>query len=72
MRGALQLPILVLEFEQLEGAIDHQQEDVGIDRLGEEIVGTQSNGSDSVLSVLATGDDNLGSGLLRENGLKQR
>src|SRR5262249_11359437 len=69
---AVQFAVRVLEFNQLKGAIDHQQKQIGIDRLGKKIIGTKANGSDGVLPILvATCDNDLGGGFKNEDGFDQ-
>src|SRR6476646_12098956 len=66
-----QFAILLFEIEQVEGSIDHQQEDIRIDWFLKEIIRSKPNGADGILSFLTTSDDYFGAGFKAKYGFNQ-
>ena len=52
-----QLPVLLFERVDVEGAADDQPQHVGVDRLLIEIVGAERHGAHRVVAVVVAGDD---------------
>src|SRR3546814_10316812 len=70
---ALKASVLALDAVELEGAAYDEAELIDVDRLLVEVIGTGRDGPERALAGAVTrGDDNLGIGLQRENGLERR
>ena len=73
MLQGLETPVLLLQVEKPEGAVDRQCQKLGFEGLGEEVVGPQRNGTQGVcLVVLACKDDDFRVRRRRKDLLKQQ
>ena len=72
-RRFLQAHIFVFQLVETVGTIDDKTQQVGVDRLVEEIIGAQADRVQGVLAVAVAGnDDDLGGGRGIEYGFEER